>query len=447
MNVLSRNITGIVAAFLFVVLTVGGAGHTVSAQDDTLAIWTKFNDQNPQVTSDRWLAETLEAFETETGIAGANTFVPFDQINSRLNVAVQSGGDVPDVSYVDSQFLGFYYQNGALTDLTDFVTSAGWYDDLDANALSACTTPDGMIVCVPTSIANFFMYYWTDMYPDGFPTTTEEFMARAAELKEQGDYAITFKATEPGSIERFYYGLITSLGAELADDEGRATWTNPEAIAAVSFIRDLFTNEYAPEVALAPGFDYETPFKDGEAGSMIAGSFSYVYLTPLTAPDGTSFAGDIPETGFDPQALAVGAAGEAGQMGFAPPIAGPDGEPASLVLSSAWAIPVGAQNVEAAQAFIDFQMQTASNIAFAVAYGALPSLASAQADAAFESDYWQAVSGYLADYGVAAPVLADYDLGLTLLSDAITRAITDPNSDIEAELQSAQDEYNASIAY
>lgn len=435
-----------IASALLVVLMLGGVNlHLLRAQDDSITIWTKFNDQNPQNAVDRWIASALEDFTAETGIAASNIFNPYDQINARLNLAVTAGGDVPDVSYVDSQFLGIYQQNGSLMDITDYVTSAEWFDDLDPRALEACTTGDGRILCVPTTSANFFVYYWTDGFPDGYPTTTEELIAMAEDLKANGNFALTFKAAEYDSIERVYYNLIHSFGGRLADDDGRAVWASEETAAAMQFIRDLFANEYVPEVALAPGFDFEEPFKDGSALSFMAGSFSYVYLTPLEAPDGTLFEEDIPETGFDRNAVAVGAAYEDGLLGFAPPLTAPGGEPASLILASAWAIPVGSQNVEGAQAFIDRQMTTDRNIDFAVAYGALPSLISGIEDEAFDSPYWNAVAEYQAQYAVAAPALADYDLGLTLLSDAIVRIITDPGLDIMTELQAAQDEYNASI--
>lgn len=416
-----------------------------AAQDGgTLSIWTKFNHENPQVNTDRWIATTIENYVAATGVTLQNTFVPFDQINSRLNVAVQAGGDVPDVSYVDSQNIGFFYNNGTLMDLTEFVMGAEWYSDLDPQALAACTGPDGKIYCVPSTSSSFFMYYWTDLYPDGFPATTEAMLAEAERLKAEGYYAVTFKGAEAISVERVYYGLIRSFGGDIADAEGRAIWANEQVAAVAEYVRALFTNEYVPEVALAPAFEFEEPFKAGEAGAFYAGSFSYVYLTPITSPDGTAFEEEI--TGeFDPNALAIGDAFDSGELAFAPPIAAPDGTPASLVAASAWAIPVGSANPAGAMEFISYQMQSDVNVEFAIAYGSLPTLLSAWEDEAFSSGYWEAIKEYQSQYAISAPTLADYDLGLDLLGTAFVNIITNPDADIMAELTAAQDEYNLSI--
>jgi multiple sugar transport system substrate-binding protein len=434
--------TALSAALLF------SAAHLsvrVVAQTN-IDLWTKFNDQNPQNTQDQWLKGSLEAFAAETGLAITNTFQPYDQINSKLNVAVQAGGSVPDVSYIDSTQLGFFYQNGTLTDLTDWVTSSGWYNDIEPNALAACTGPDGKIYCVPSTTAAHFMYYWNDFFPDGLPADTDAFLAAAAKLKaEKPDaYAFTGKLAEKAAVERYYYGLILSYGGQVADEEGRAVWANEATQKAVEFSRALFVNGYAAKESLAPGFDNEEPFKRGEAGAFISGSYSYVYLTPLKAPDGTEFNKDI-TGGFDPKALSVGAANEAGKLGYAHLFSAPGGRPYSVISASAYAIPFGAENMDGAKAYIEWEMRTDNNAEFAVAYGALPTMISSLADEAFQSEYWKAVAKIQADYGVNAPPLIDYDKGTTLLADAIVRLIITPELDIMTELQKAQDEYNAGL--
>jgi multiple sugar transport system substrate-binding protein len=426
-------------------VSVIGAAHPATAQDK-LVLWTKFNDKSPQNTQDQWLATALAEYTKETGAAVENVFQPFDQINAKLNVAVQAGGDVPDLSYVDSQQLGFFNQNGTLQDLTEWAKAQPWFEDLDPQAVAACTTPEGVLLCVPTTTANHFMYYWTEYYPDGVPADTEAFLTAAKALKESRpeDFAFTGKLAEKVSVERFYYGLILSFGGAISDAEGRAAWANEATMKTVEFARALFADDYAAKESLAPAFDNEEPFKRGEAGAFVSGSYSYVYLTPITAPDGTKYE-DAITGGFDPNALSVGKALVDGKLAFAPPLAAPGGKPASVLLATAYGIPTGAKNVEGAKAFISFQMTTARNIAFAASYGALPSMKSALEAEEFATPYWKGVAELQQMYGVAAPALVDYDRGMTLLADAIIRLITDPSLDIMAELQKAQDEYNAGL--
>jgi multiple sugar transport system substrate-binding protein len=427
--------------FLVVAVLLTSALRLTSVRAQTakfppITIWTKFNDQNPQNSQDQWLASALKEYTEKTGNKITNVNQPYDQINSKLNVAVQAGGDVPDVSYVDSQQLGFYTQNGTLMDLTDWVKNAPWFKDITPAALALCTNPQGKIMCVPTSAASTLVYFWKDLYPNGFPKTADELLAAAKDLKAKGKFALTMKASEKFSVETTYFGLIKSFGGEIADKDGKAVWANPGAEAALKFVRELFVNKYAPEVALAPGFDDEEPFKRADAAGFLAGSWSYVYLNPLTAPDGTK---------IDKGAPSVQAAFDAGKMGFAAPLAAPNSKPVAFSVATGWSIPVGSPNVEAAKAFIDFQMTAERDATFAVAYGALPSMTPALADKAFQTPYWQAVEQYQKDYAQPAPNLIDYDRGTTLLADTINKLMTDPSKDIVKELKASQDEYNAGL--
>src|SRR5258708_1551043 len=336
------------------------AKNLQQAKQKPITLWTKFNDANPQNTQDQWLADALKEYTTTTGNKVTSVTQPYDQINSLLNVAVREGSDVPDVSYVDSQQVGFFTQNGTLTDLTDWVKGAKWYADLNSQALASCTAPDGKILCVPNSTAATLIYFWKDMYPNGFPPTVDKLMVAAKALKDKGKFAISMKASEKFSIELTFYGLIKSAGGDIAGPDGKAAWSSPKSAAAVKAIRDLFVNKYAPEIDLAPGFGDEEPFKRADAGALMAGSWSYVYLSPLTSPDGVK---------FDEGAGSLAAAYDAGKVDFAPPLAMPDGKPVSTAVATGWAIPRGAANVDGAQAFIDFQMTTTRDAKSAVPRG------------------------------------------------------------------------------
>ncbi len=406
-----------------------------------ITLWTKFNDQNPQNTQDQWLAAFLKEYNTKTGGQVTNVFQPFDQINSKLNVAVQSGGDVPDVSYIDTQEVPFFFKNGDLMDLTDYVQKAPWFKDVDPRLMAACTGPDGKIYCVPTSLAGEIVYYWKDYFPNGFPATAQDLLTAAKDFKTQNPkkYAVTLKGSENISLDQTWFPLITSAGGTIADPKtGQATWANDKTVAVVQWARQLFDsqNEYAPQVDLAAGFDDETPYTTADAASFLAGSWSYVYLNPLQSPKGTK---------FDKGAASVQAAFDAGEMGFAPPLSWQGGQPASTLTGTAYAIPKGSKNVAAAQAFIDYSMQTQQNADYAVAYGALPALTSSLADPRLNVGYWKSVAAFEQKYAQVPPPLTDYDKGVAALTGAINKAIADPTLDIMKTLQDAQDNYNAGL--
>lgn len=426
-----------IGLFALVVLALSLGAIAVAQDQPEITVWTKFNSENPQNVQDEWMRDVLAAYAAETGNVVNNVFQPFDQINSTLNLAVQAGGDVPDVSYIDGQFLGFYNYNGTLTDITDWVMEQPWYSNLTPGALGACTTPEGRILCVPTATPGTLTYYWTERYPDGFPATAEALLSEACpQLVASDNFALTFKGTENFGLEVAYHSLIRSAGAAISDAEGRAAWANEEMVGVINYVRQLFADGCAPEIALAGGFDFENSFKDGTAGAILAGTWTYVFANPVTAPDGTV---------YDLGADSILTAAEEGKIGFAPPLAFEGGAPASNVYATAWGIPEGSANPDAAKAFINFTMQDDWNGSFGVAYGSLPSLLTARESDIFKTSYWTTVAEIQDTYGTAMPFLIEYDRGIAALSEVFTQALTDPGLDVLAALQNAQDNYNNAI--
>jgi multiple sugar transport system substrate-binding protein len=429
--------TSLLSLFVAALMLASFAGLGRAQAQETITIWTKFNDQNTTDpnSQDKWMAEALKEFTATTKLAITNVVQPYDQINSKLNLAVQAGGDVPDLSYVDTLAVPFYQKNGTLQDITDYVKGSAWFKDIPANALAACTGTDGKIYCVPTSLAGASTYYWKSVFPNGFPKTAQELLAAGKELKKKDakKYIVTFKGSEGISLGVTWEPLISSAGGKIVDDKGKAAWANDKVAAVVSWAREMFAANLVPAVSLAPGFDDETPFANGEAGAFLAGSWSYVYLNPLTAPDGTK---------FDFKSESIAKAADAGALGFAPPLAFGDGKPAMMISGTAYGIPVGAKNIKGAHAWIDWQMTAAQNAKFASAYGGIPTLNEALKDAAFQTGYWKAIAANLTTYGVNPPALVDYDKGVAALTNTINRLLLDPKLDIMKELQAAQDNYN-----
>ena len=421
-----------------VLAMVGASGlQRASARaEKPITIWTKLNAGSPQNSQDQWLADTLKAYTKDTSNEATNVVLPYDQINSKINLAVQSKGDVPDLAMIDGQYLGFFSHNATLTDLTDFVKGASWFKDLSPSSIAACTSPDGKILCVPGVQTASFIYYWKALYPNGFPATTDDLLKEAARLKKDNKYAVTFKGSENFSLEVAYFSLMHSAGAKYNDDQGKAAWASPETVKVIEFLRTLFKEKYAPEVALATGFDFENAFKSSDAGALLAGSWSYAFLFPVVSPDGKKY-----ENG----SASISDAEKDGKLGYAPSLVFPGGKPASQSNITGWAIPVGSANIDGAKAFINYVMQTKVDATFGLGFGAMPTLISARGDDAFKGDYWKNVADIQEKYSVPLPFLVDYDKGMLALADTFTKLLTKPDLDAMKELQAAQDNYNNSL--
>jgi multiple sugar transport system substrate-binding protein len=416
---------------LLALLTLLLSATSLMAQDATLTIWTKYNSESPQNSQDEWMAALIDQYAADTGVTLDNVTRPYDTINTDLNLALLAGGDVPDVSYIDAKELSRFYLNGTLLDLTEFVTSADWYADLSPSALAACTAPDGAILCVPTITQGTLMYYWTAAYPDGFDGSTDGLASATTE------YALTGKSAEQFGFEVLFFPLMTSFGATLADADGNATWASAESVAAIEYLRELHASGAIPEASLASGFDFENSFKDGSAGAFVAGSWSYVYLNPITSPDGTEFPAD---------STSVATALDSGALAFAAPFHLSGSDPVSFINVNGWAIPADAPNVQAALDFINWHMTTDRMVDYAASYGGLPALNSGLETDTFNTPYWTGVADILNQYGTPPPAFFDYNAGSNKLATTIVDLILNPDQDIMTELQTAQDEYNAEIA-
>ena len=421
--------------------------ESIEVQD--FVTWYQYDQNNEDPVSDErvgneYLRTTIPLFNEE--FAGKWNWInqpkAFDKMSTELITAVQAAGEVPDLMHVGSSDLLAFYQNGTAQDLTEWAQAQSWFGDLDPNALAVCEGPDGKLYCVPIAQTPQVVFVWKDRFPDGYPTTPEDFLARAAELKEEGYYAITFFGStdfDGEGLTRFIWTALSSFGGTLDDGAGVMTLNTPENIAAIEFIRTLVSEEYAPEIAFAGQFQEENAFKDASAGSFPTGIFGYRYVNPLTAPSGTKY-----EKGNEEDMLDAIAAGE---VVLAPFIAAAGQQPGCGTGVSAFMIPNGAKNVEAAHDYINWVMSPAQNAAWVLGPGGgFPTLKATQAEEHFQTDFYQQAAEVVAA-SVCTPwygSLERRDEAKTLVMNTIYKLIKeDPTADIATALIAAEEEYNA----
>jgi maltose-binding protein MalE len=162
-----------------------------------------------------------------------------------------------------------------------------------------------------------------------------------------------------------------------------------------------------------------------------------VYLNPVVSPDGTAFPADSTSI---PSAL------EAGELAFSVPLHKTGSEPVSFINVNGWAIPYNAANPEGAMAFIDWAMDANRLADYAFSYGGLPARNSALEADYFQTPYWMGVADILNQYGTPPPAFFDYSAGTSKFAETVVELILNPDQDILATLQQAQDEYNAEVA-
>ncbi len=412
--------------------------------------WFQYDEKNEDPASDErvgnaYLKKTIPEFNAEFADKWNWVNVPkaWDKMTAELVAAVIAGGDVPDMVELGGQQTITYINNGALMDITDWVKAQSWFSDLEPSALAACTGPDGKIYCVPTAERPHLTYVWADRYPDGYPTTPEQFLVEAERLKGEGFYAWTyFGSTAYGGsgTGRMLYALISSFGGGYDDGQGNMELNTPENVAAISFLRETVALGYQPETVFAGGFVEEDSFKDASAGAIPTGLFGYRYINPLTAPDGTKY-----EKGNENDMLDAIAAGDVVMR----PMFAPEGNTPGCNLDiQGYGIPTGAMHPEATYEFINWVMgDMTRNIEYVIGPGAgFPTLKSAQSDPAMQTPFYKEAAG-----AINASFCTNWSGSMErpaeaaeMIMNSVYKLIKeDPSLDIATELQKVQDEYNA----
>ncbi len=192
--------------------------------------WFQYDEKNEDPASDErvgnaYLKKTIPEFNAAFADKWNWVNVPkaWDKMTAELVAAVIAGADVPDMVELGGQQTITYINNGALQDLTEWASQQSWYADLDPGAVLTCTGPDGGLYCIPTAERPALTYIWADRYPDGYPTTPEQFLVEAERLKAEGLFAWTYfgsTAYDGSGAGRMLYSLISSFGGGYDDGQG-----------------------------------------------------------------------------------------------------------------------------------------------------------------------------------------------------------------------------------
>lgn len=417
--------------------------------EEEFLTWFQYDETNEDPASDErvgneYLRKTIPMFNEEFDgkWEWVNRPKAFDTMYQELVAAVIAGNTVPDIIEMGSSELNLVVRRGAVQDLSEWAQQQDWYDDMDKGAMETCTSDDGQLFCIPFAVRPHLVYVWSDYFPDGYPDTPEEFKAEAERLKEEGVYAWTyFGSTDFGGdgATRMLWSLVASFGGTYDDGEGNLYLTSPETVAAIEFLRETTQAGYNPETVFAGGFLEEDSFKDASAASIPTGLFGYRYINPLTAPDGTEYSKGSAEDMLD--------AIEAGDVVLSEMFA-PEGKtPGCGTDIQGLAIPVGAENVEAAHDFINWLMEPEQDVDFVTGPGAGTPANTELFDAPeFSTAFYQEAAEAL-DNSVCTPWYGSLERrgeAKELIMNAVYKVVKeDPTADIVAELSVAEEEYNS----
>ena len=180
------------------------------------------------------------------------------------------------------------------------------------------------------------------------PTTWDELKAAAAAIKEKGGgiYPIAFN----GLTEHYYLPTIWQAGGEIATQDGetwKAALDTPEAVEAIDYYTSFYKEDYTPKASIGwEEPDAQEAFINGDIAMLVAGGWTYNSIIQ-TKPELESKIG----TALEP-------AGPSDNTAFA-------GGSHLVVFNES-------ENVDAANAFVDFMLEPANLNKFTSEIGFLP---------------------------------------------------------------------------
>ncbi|WP_111768069.1 sugar ABC transporter substrate-binding protein [Nakamurella deserti] len=323
-----------------------------------------------------------------------------------------SSGTAPDVFYVGADQVANYAKAGNLLPYGDELSNA---DDFYP-VLKDAFTYDGTFYCAPKDMSTLALFINTDLWAAAgltdadIPTTWDQLATVAAKLNTGGAAGLSV-APERDRVDAF---LVQNGSYLVAEDGTTITANDPKNAEALGFVKKMITDGVLKTPAeLDSGWAGEA-FGKGAAAMTIEGNW---LLGALKS--------DYPDLKYTVAELP----------------AGPTGTKGTLVFTNCWGISATTQFPEQAKSFVEYMTSTDQQMAFATAFGVIPSVESAQAD-------------YLSEFAANEPFVkgVDYARGVVNLP-GITDVLADFNSqlqdlanaDPQAILDSVQENLTAAV--
>lgn len=324
-------------------------------------------------------------------------------INQQLSQGF-SGGNPPDVFYVESDQFANYAEGGSLYAYGDQISDV---DDFSAS-LRQSFTRDGELYCLPKDVSSLALVINTDLWRGAglteadYPTTWDELRSVAEKLTGDG---VTGLVT---SYEYQRLGVfMTEAGGWITnEDQTKMTADSEQNAEALSFVKGMLNDG---SMKFAQNMDAEWAgevFGEGEAamtieGPWLAGSMSSDY------PDTDYKVIDLPE--------------------------GPGGK-GTLAYTTCWGIAQDSSHHEAAVDLVKWFTSTDQQVAASEAFGVIPSRESAKEEYLEEHPGYQSWAA-TGDWVQGPVTVKGFDTVLSQFNSDLQSLATSSPRTILADLQ------------
>ena len=333
-------------------LAACGGGGEEEAGTGPVEISRRFEGQElrflaaqPQAGAAKILAPE---FERLTGAKVTYTSVPYDQIQSKATLDVQSGANEFDVYQYWYTSVGALAEQGVVEDLTEWIENDPEIqpDDFIQSIYDPYTLWEGRRYGLPFDGDYHILFYNTEVFErNGLepPRTWDEYTSVAREItrreRDRGIYGCALLGRKTAfDIGSSYFNRLAGFGGRALTEDGQPALNTDAAVAAAEAMAAVA--EHALPTPLQTGFDTALPqWQQGKVAMM---EF-WTDLGPYSQAEGSKV---IDKWGCAPL-----------------PVGGSNTQPASA-LNAGWAFAVskGARNKELARAFVKFAASRETNL-------------------------------------------------------------------------------------
>ena len=380
----------------------GGGGGDEGGSDELTILIGSSGDaetQAVQAAADAWAADNDANVEV----------VAADDLNQQLSQGF-AGDDAPDLFYMGWDQFANYASNGYLDPYAEDLSNA---DQFYGN-LKDTFTYDGTFTCAPKDFSTLGLIINTDKWAEAgltdadIPTDWDSLEAAAQKLTTDSTVGLSF------GLEYARIGVFMNQAGGTVVDGDTATADSAENLEGLQFVQKLHDEGV---------LKWPSEIDSGWSGEALGkGAAAMVIEGPWIK----GIKGDFPDTNYQAVELP----------------AGPDGK-STFTFSNCWGIPANTDTRDAAVSLVEYLTSDDQQLAFADAFGVIPSTESAAAsygekypeNAAFVAGADYAVSPV--NFAGSADVVADFNAQLAGLAGGDPKSML---ASFQENLQAALDE-------
>lgn len=378
-------------ALSLVACSSGGDGSSSGAKDGqklTMLIGSSGEAETNavQAAADAWGAESGNTVDV----------IAASDLNQQLGQGF-SGNNPPDLFYMGWDQFQTYAKNGYLEPYADQLNNA----DQFYPALKDAFTYDGKFYCAPKDFSTLGLIINTDKWAAAgltdadIPTDWDGLEAAATKLTTADTVGLSF------GQEYARIGVFMSQAGGTLVDGSKVTADSSENVEAIDYVQKLLAEgdlKFPPQ--LEAGWGGEA-FGLGKAAMVIEGPWINGALK-----------NDFPDVKYTAVELPAGPGGKS-----------------TFTFSNCWGIPVGSPTLDATTSLVEYLTSDKQQLAFADAFGVIPST---ESGAAAYAEKFPTNASFVAgnDYAVspvafagASAVLGDFNSSLEGLSTADAKSL------------------------